>query len=536
MLFSSIYPVAFLLASVGTVHCAGTIETITVISTIVKDIQQNDPNFWNASKVHVVKQDLFSPAIVIEILESYTKLLQSPAIRCNYQLRGAKGASHALSSRCQTFEDWWARRRWPAVPSDPMWFQGTLAEGLIDTVNSTVHRHVPQMYTMSRHLDVESENEQSNQEQTDFHYTKLRTDAEKAVTALNAAVEGQSKSIPRIDPMVSTIAARARRFADNLEEFHRIMAYCIKRSGSRNTGDDSGPNVNSKMQTMNDIISQMSDSVFRHSNSLASKPTIQDDGSLDEKISKLYIRYVLDFLEDREVSTDGFIARQGIHDTYEQLRNGLQLTQGIQDVADRVLASTRKALEKQQQGETYKWAQISVEEMATNLDRTRLLSGFTQALVTNATELTRDMDMANRRWADEAAALISRAKGLEPQDEGEEPKLGKRVQTINPQTGLPLTTQYLYEYEIRAPWKMAGDIRKAVDQLEYVWSTVVSCEDELAYMDICEATNLDPEKKKQELRRRFRLPSGRGDRDVPSCDSFSNPLLMKRICIDEYKL
>ncbi|KAI0883137.1 uncharacterized protein GGS22DRAFT_195377 [Annulohypoxylon maeteangense] len=552
---SSLYSAALLLAHVSpgysvpktvpnreTIHKEETsfntnVDTIIVKSIITEEIRERE---YDGVKVEIIKKDIFSPSIVVDMLDSFANLVQSPAIRLNHELREAKAESLELV-RGQTFGDWWARRRWDSLPSGSEWFDGTLAEGMLFSIEEAVYDYVPQMFALDRHLNLMDAGSLSNRRQEEVY---LKEDAESATNALKAVIRSQGGDLHNgVGRVASMLVARARRFAQNLEEFNEIVAQVVQRSASWSAQGGSLKRESATEKVVNNILSRMGQSVFApNRNAIRTSPrqrAFADDSELDEKFLRLYTRYVLNFLEDDDENTNGATALQTIKETYGNFRKGLGESQKVYRGAKKVMVDTRSMLERKRQHEAtdaYKYARYAVDEMEKNLDRILYINGFGQKLVANGTKLTQDMDTFNARRIEEIEAIEARSKGLEPQDDGQPPKRSKQMQARHPITGIPFTTEYFYEYQIRAPWRMVKDIRAAADRLEYVWSTLLWCEDELAYLNICEAVNFEPEERREALGKRFRRPEGPKNEDSPPCDSFSNPYIMKHMCKDDYTL
>ncbi|KAI1455219.1 hypothetical protein F4805DRAFT_459962 [Annulohypoxylon moriforme] len=546
---SYLYAAALLLSSINTGNCSDRhptadtgrkrITDTAIVTTVTKTLAYRVPPRREETIVEVVPQDLFSPTIVIEMLEAYVDLVQNHAIRSNYQLRDAKAASRSIE-RGDSFGDWWTYREWKTIPKDSKWFDGTLAEGMIRTINSTVDKHVPRMHRLTPHLDLHDSKETDAPEQD--IYTPLKEVAKGAVASLNEAIKGQEEDVaPSIDRMIVSIVDRSRRFAYDLEYLHNAINRIIRESTAWSV-EQGLIKRNTVVEGLLHVASEVNNAVFGSDTGTGpnkrSKPEkkMEDNEEFVESIARVFQIYVLRFLENEDAETNGTTVREIVQSTYDHFRNGLRGAQEVHRTADKVLGSTRSTLEKgkNKEGEVHEYAMAAVNEMANNLDRLTLINEFSRRLAANAAKLTSDIDVLNRRKADEVVAINARSQGLEPQDDGSPPKEGKKVRSTDPNTGLPITTQYVYEYEIRAPWQMVNDIRKAADWLQYVWSTVSWCEDELAFLNICEAVELGPAEREEALykqnRRALKLISG----DIPSCEAFENPLFVGAICIDEF--
>ncbi|KAI2466554.1 hypothetical protein F4781DRAFT_405568 [Annulohypoxylon bovei var. microspora] len=511
------------------------VHTVTSVLTKQNWPFETTPGAWNASKVEIIKESLFSPDVVIKILESYTELVQSPAIRSNYQLRGIKGT---LTSpyRGMASGEFWTHRRWSSTPTNPEWFDGTLAEGLLDALNSTVNHHVPQLLSLDPEWDPRSSENTDDKFGRSNPFPPLQRNAQEAIRLLRAAAVGQSKDlIPTISKMVKMMVYRARTFAENLEEFDRLVFLCYRINGTGSAGDNAAEEISI-------IISGTGDLLSRVRAQATSQNSRRDDRKqqleMQDMLVRLYKKNVLSFLLDDDVSTNGTTTRKEIHGAYENLRKGVEITsRDVESVVNGILIGSKDKLTehlRKQSQENYDGKRWSARKMAKDLDKMTRLRQFASKIVAEATQVTTSIDELLKTRLTEAATLIARSEGLEPQGEGKPPARGTRREVYDPETGERHITQFLYDYQIRAPWRMSGEIRARADELEYVWSTIEWCEDELAYLNLCEAGDSDPEGKRASLTTRFRQHSAPGHEDAPPCDSFGNPLIAQHMCVDKY--
>ncbi|XDG01685.1 hypothetical protein ABKA04_001300 [Annulohypoxylon sp. FPYF3050] len=559
MKFSLVYSAALLLSPVGLVgsypykptpassrHVTKpeSIETITIISWSTKDITEDDAEYWGADEILVRPKNIFSPTVVTQLLDSYTDLVQNAAVRSYHQLREAKAASRHLNSSREAFGDWWARRRWEGqVPEDETWFDGTLAEGLAHATSDAVFQDVHQLYEMGRLLDFGEDAMISDQTRN-----KLIQEAYRAINLLNAAANDHNNYVvPQMDAVVSRLVARARRLANNLEQFGSIVTDSILSSIYE------GPSTNwaPRRQRMpaykaaNMAIQNVRNAVFPHrdqpeskalpSRQTEKKPADQVPQSLETQLINLYVRYVVDFLRDEDDKTNGTMVRNRIHKIYGDFRDGVEKTRGIFTQTDEMVIRANEELKENHQRPSTKWLVETVQAMATNLNRTNIIHKYSDMLITEADRFHNEFGKINAKRSNELWSVVARARGLEPGIRGREAKMGKRLQTgFNPETNTPIYTQYLYNYRIQAPWKSVEKIREAADRLEYVWSTLAWCEDELEYLNICWDVDTKPMEKREKLSQRFHRPGGRLNEVTPPCDSFANPLVMSHMCIDKY--
>ncbi|KAI1092554.1 hypothetical protein F5B19DRAFT_205602 [Rostrohypoxylon terebratum] len=551
MKFSSVYSAAFLLTSLGIVGSTDptptppsrtntrpeSIETITITSWSMKDITKNDPEYWGADEVKFRSRELFSPTRIVDLIDMYTDLVQSTVVRSQRQLLEAKAASRRLNSSADAYGDWWERRKWNRqVPQGEVWFDGTLAEGLAQAIHDTVHRDIHHLYDMGHLLsfDVEAQISEKTRE-------KLVDEGDRAITALNHVASGQSQYlIPRMDALVTKTITGARQLADNLEEFALIVAKSIATSVYR------GPVVEesilrtqpmSTRKAAGQIFRNMRDSVFGTKRPpVTSKKAEKGDPKepLEQRLLKLYASYLTDFLEEDKGNSGGVEVLLGVHYINEYLRRGLEGSRVIHNQTTEVVARANKELMEIHQPST-KWLLETVETMITNLNRTALIQGYSEEWLAEAVKFHSDLGKMSNRRLNQLSTVLSRARGLEPGPHGQEPRAGELLRTgYNEETKKPIFTQYLYNYEIKAPWKSVNQLREAANRLEYVWSTLTWCEDELEYLNICWDVKNWSTDKKYKLAKRFRRPGGRYRDDAGACSALANPLIMDHMCIDHY--
>ncbi|KAF3056657.1 hypothetical protein GL218_06467 [Daldinia childiae] len=260
--------------------------------------------------------------------------------------------------------------------------------------------------------------------------------------------------------------------------------------------------------------------------------------ALRGNVARACAEYYVKFLRDENKASNGTMVREGIHQTYEALHYATTTSrQGIESTIDGVLRefkryhrlqnNSQKALQNILQEDR---AQRTLKE----LGKITQIRQFAEDMVAAANNLTRDLDRVERYRRVEAEKAQARSQG-----QGWLNYKGKLLdvrmeKVIDEKTGEETTVYYDYEYQIDRPKTMGSVIRSKADELEYVWHSVQYCENDLAYLNICEVTRLNSTQKALRLRNEFRERDNALGRRPPTCDELGNLVHLRSICKEKY--
>ncbi|KAI1370433.1 hypothetical protein F4677DRAFT_465470 [Hypoxylon crocopeplum] len=567
-------------------------------------------------KIRDVMQEIVSPATVVEVLDRYQQLVQSPTIRANFRLRAAKGQpTNSTPFHGATDGEWWERRRPIAAPKDSMWFDGTLTGGLIDIINATVDYRVPQLLSVRPgwFYDMEKEEEQLElppyiadllfpgdeedgvqAKQTYWGFVKdhmllrfvvvtnLHRHARLASESLRAAEKAQQLVLNATIRAVEVAVSRTRKLAKDLEEtesvYYKVLDELDERL-SQESFDPYGSIWDRILGWSSSRLQRKWRQWFWSPKDVARRRKVYVEEQRKKLASyafKVVASHYSGFL--RRGDSSGSAVRYYIRDAYGNLKRGITITdENIETKVKAVLDAAIDELNRLQDEEEYKqkkeqergreyenmrpeksdeeekkeekkrqeerererqeWEQENraqnyhVVEVSENLDRMARIRKVAGDLVASGENMASRLEgLVDYRWA-EAAAAMARVNGLEPQESGQ-PVAGKLVVELD-ESGAMHGTQFRYEYWMTAPRAMAAVIRAKADELEFVWQSILSCENDLAYLNICESTKLAPEEKEKLVREEFLRRTG-VEGEPSTCDELGNPLHLRDVCKEYY--
>ncbi|KAI0849152.1 hypothetical protein F5Y00DRAFT_261968 [Daldinia vernicosa] len=569
--------------------------TVSLLVCVGADFTSSDPSTslrsrwpgketWEDGRVrpyyavdHVkVKEEIVSPKTIVEVLDRYMRIVQNPAIRTNYYLRAVKateGNSALLSPfYSATFGEWWTHRQASAVPEDPVWFDGTLVEGLLEAINITVNYHVPQLLSVRPGWHYENESEIYQEELPTYFASSLFPDdiesyvqdgrwegvrthiaarydtlvylhrkSKLAGRHLHAAAKGQKLDVlAATGRAVDMLITRARRIASELDELDQIYESFSKKPES---ADWLG---SSALGSLNPQSSSFISRVYRkiRYNIFTTNRSKRQDvenyqRALRGNVARTCAEYYVKFLRDENEASNGTMVRRGIHQTYEALRYGTMISrEDIESTIDGVLRELKRyeRFNKNSQKELLQKnsQEDRVQRTIKELGRVTQIRQFAEDMVAAANSLTRDLDHVGgyRRVEAEKAQARSQGQGwLNSNGKLLDVRLEK---VIDEKTGQEITIYYDYEYQIDRPKTMGSVIRSKADELEYIWHSVQYCENDLAYLNICEVTRWNSTQKAQKLEKEFRERANALDRKPPTCDELGNLVYLKSICKEKY--
>ncbi|KAI1646791.1 uncharacterized protein F4817DRAFT_365641 [Daldinia loculata] len=576
MLFFLIYFIVSLLS------CAGADFTSSNPSTSIRSRWPRKER-WEDGRVrpyyavdHVkVKEEIVSPKTIVEVLDRYMHIVQNPAIRTNYYLRAAKateGSSALLSPFYgATFREWWTHRQASAVPEDPVWFDGTVVEGLLEAINITVNYHLPQLLSVRPGWHYENESEVYQEELPTYFASSLFPDdvesyvqdgrwegvrthiaaryntlvhlhrkSRLAERHLRAAAKGQKLDVlAATGKAVDMVITRARKIASELDELDHIYESFSKRPeradwlGSAAL-DSQDPRSSSSVSR---FYRRIRYNVFTTNRS--KRQDVENyHRALRGNVARACAEYYVKFLRDENEISNGTMVRQGIHQTYEALHYGTTISRkDIELTIDGILRELKRydRLQKNSQKELQNRLQEHrVQQTIKELSKITQIRQFAEDMVAAANNLTRDLDRVGRyrRVETEKAQARSQGQGwLNSNGKLLDVRLEK---VIDEKTGEEITIYYDYEYQIDRPKTMGSVIRSKADELEYVWHSVQYCENDLAYLNICEVTRLNSTQKAQKLEKEFRERANALDRKPPTCDELGNLVHLRSTCKEKY--
>ncbi|KAI0135834.1 hypothetical protein F4814DRAFT_402652 [Daldinia grandis] len=523
-----------------------------------------------------VKEEIVSPTTIIEVLDRYMHIVQNPAIRTNYYLRAAKATegSPALSSPFYgaTFREWWTHRRASTVPEDPVWFDGTLVEGLFEAINLTVNYHLPQLLSVRPGWHYENESDVHQEELPTYFASSLFPDDGESyvqdgrwegvrthvVARYNTLVHLHRKSRlagrhlravsrgQKLDVLAATgkavdmIIARARKIASELDELDNIYESFSKIPERADW-------LGSAALDLRDLPSSSFVSrLYRKTlyNVFTTNRSKRQDienyqRALRGNVARACAEYYVKFLRDEDQTSNGTMVRQGIHQTYEALHFGTIISRrDIESTIDGVLREFKRydTWQKNPQKEAFQNTLLEdrVQQTLAEFGKITQIRQFAEEVVAAANNLTRDLDdvgIYRRVEAEKAQARSQGQSWLNSHGKLLDVRLEK---VVDEKTGRETTVYYDYEYRIDRPKSMGLAIRSKADELEYVWRSVEYCENDLAYLNICEVTRLNSTQKAQRLEREFRERANALDRKPPTCDELGNLVHLRSICKETY--
>ncbi|KAI8959057.1 hypothetical protein F5Y11DRAFT_362165 [Daldinia sp. FL1419] len=536
---------------------------------------QRGEEIWENGKVQPpyavveerVTEETVSSDLVVGVVNRYKDLLQNPVIRPNYFIAKTKSVKPTSALRSPfygaTLGELWAHRKASAVPEDPIWFDGTLIEGFLEVSNTTVSYQLPDMLSVRPGWYYENLTRDDADLPVQFaallflttghNYPREEVDgwipgyinnrrimvrylhvkSAQAADHLRIANEAQGPLQQAIESIIDTVVAEGRELASGLDTKDATYEDLIRKPESP---DWTGVSNVMEMNPILRFIYKVRWNIFSDEKRDEENRDFKDNVRIT--MSKVLVDGFEDFLTSGRTTRNAMAAIYSIDQTYEALNLAAKTSR--EEIEPYILEISREikrdyGLRRSKGG----WPrnallEAGMVELDKNANKTSQIRRSMEIVAHSAKNLTQELASIDEYRRAEAEKATSRTKAMlwgKHDGVGQSVMLEKRKDEI---TGQEQTVHRVVKFVMARPSTMATRIREAIDGLEYTWREIKFCENDLAYMNICEVTGLNLDRKEELLRNEFQKREGSLGREIPTCDEVGNPIRLRNQCKDNY--